>query len=168
MLIKTFKDSKMEKLVASHNRRFNRKNQRNNYFHHMKQVEFNLPVHKRGFHLITNLVEQEIGELPEIGVLHLFIKHTSAGLTINENCDPTVLEDFNSSFDRLVKENEPYYKHTYEGPDDMPAHIKSSLVGSSVSIPISNHKLNLGTWQGIYLCEFRNKGGARRLVATVI
>lgn len=134
----------------------------------MKQVEFSLPAHSRGFHLITDLIVREISSLPDFGVLHLFIKHTSAGLTINENCDPTVLEDFNSSFDRLVKENEPFYKHTYEGPDDMPAHIKSSLVGSSVTIPITNGRLNLGTWQGVYLCEFRNNGGSRRLVATVL
>lgn len=102
-----------------------------------------------------------------MGVFHLFIKHTSAGLTINENADPTVLQDFESSFNHLVKENESFYKHTFEGSDDMPAHIKSSMVGSSISIPISNYQLNLGTWQGIYLCEFRNFGGSRKLVATI-
>ncbi|MCL4117590.1 UNVERIFIED_CONTAM: hypothetical protein GTU68_001686 [Idotea baltica] len=110
----------------------------------------------------------QLGELPETGVLHLFIKHTSAGLTINENADPSVRTDFESSFNHIVKENEPFYTHTYEGSDDMPAHIKATMVGSSVSIPITKHQLNLGTWQGIYLCEFRNNGGSRNLVATVM
>ncbi len=132
-----------------------------------QQIEILLPSYPRGFHIITSHIEQEI-ELPQTGVLHLFIKHTSAGLTLNENADPTVLDDFESSFNHLVKENEPFYKHTYEGSDDMPAHIKSSLVGSSLSVPISNHHLNLGTWQGIYLCEFRNHGGRRKLVGTII
>ncbi len=132
-----------------------------------QQSEFRLPPYPRGFHLITEEVLQALPQLPKVGVLHLFIQHTSAGLTINENADPTVRTDFESSFNELVRENEPYYIHTYEGPDDMPAHIKSSLVGSSVSIPITNHRLNLGTWQGIYLCEFRNMGGSRRLVATI-
>ena len=134
----------------------------------IQQKEFRLPQYSRGFHIITNEILKNIKELPEIGVLHLFIKHTSAGLTINENADPTVLEDFESSFNHIVKEDEPFYKHTYEGSDDMPAHIKSSMVGNSVSIPITNSKLNLGTWQGIYLCEFRNNGGPRKLVATLI
>ena len=133
----------------------------------IQQVEFSLPQYSRGFHIITDKVLDNIGELPEKGVLHVFIKHTSAGLTINENADPTVLHDFESSFNHIVKENEPFYKHTYEGSDDMPAHIKSSLVGSSVSIPITNYRLNLGTWQGVYLCEFRNNGGRRNLVATI-
>lgn len=133
-----------------------------------QQVAFALRPYPRGFHLITNEVEAQLPKLPETGLLHLFIKHTSAGLTLNENADPTVRTDFESSFNNLVHENEPYYIHTYEGPDDMPAHIKSSLVGSSVSIPISGHRLNLGTWQGIYLCEFRNRGGSRSLVATIV
>lgn len=133
----------------------------------IQQVEFSLPKYSRGFHIITDEILNHIEELPEIGVLHLFIKHTSAGLTINENADPTVLQDFETSFNHIVKENEPFYKHTFEGSDDMPAHIKSSMVGSSVSIPITNHQLNLGTWQGIYLCEFRNYGGSRKLVATI-
>ena len=133
----------------------------------IQQVEFSLPQYSRGSHIITSEVLKHIKELPEMGVLHLFIKHTSAGLTINENADPTVLQDFESSFNHIVKENEPFYKHTFEGSDDMPAHIKSSMVGSSVSIPITNHQLNLGTWQGIYLCEFRNYGGSRKLVATI-
>ena len=132
-----------------------------------QQIEFTLPQFEKGFHLITTQVLNKIEELPEKGVLHLFIKHTSAGLTINENADPTVLSDFESSFNHIVKENEPFYKHTYEGSDDMPAHIKSSLVGSSISIPITNHQINLGTWQGIYLCEFRNNGGQRKIVATI-
>ncbi|MFO8023134.1 MAG: secondary thiamine-phosphate synthase enzyme YjbQ, partial [Perlabentimonas sp.] len=100
--------------------------------------------------------------------LHLFIQHTSAGLTINENADPTVRIDFNEFFDKLVKEGEPWYRHTAEGLDDMPAHIKASLVGFSISIPIVNGQPNLGTWQGIYLCEFRNHGGARRVTATIV
>lgn len=132
-----------------------------------KQQEITLPAFPRGFHLITRHIENAI-DLPETGLLHVFIKHTSAGLTINENADPTVREDFEASFNHIVKENEPFYVHTYEGPDDMPAHIKSSLVGSSVSIPITNYRLNLGTWQGVCLCEFRNQGGARKLVLSVL
>ncbi|MDG1332842.1 MAG: secondary thiamine-phosphate synthase enzyme YjbQ [Crocinitomicaceae bacterium] len=130
------------------------------------QKQLILPPHSRGFHLITNYILSNT-DLPEIGVLHIFIQHTSAGLTINENADPTVQSDLEASFNHLVQEDEPFYKHTYEGSDDMPAHIKSSLVGSSVSVPITNGKLNLGTWQGIYLCEFRNNGGSRKLVLTV-
>lgn len=133
----------------------------------INQKEFSLPTQSRGFHIITNEVLHQIGELPEKGVLTLFIKHTSAGLTINENADPTVLVDFESSFNHIVKENESFYKHTFEGSDDMPAHIKSSMVGSSITIPITNHQLNLGAWQGIYLCEFRNHGGSRKLIATL-
>src|SRR5436189_6416689 len=115
------------------------------------QFEFSLPPYKRGFHLITEEVKQSLSSLPEKGILHVFIKHTSAGLTINENADPTVRQDFESVFNNLVKENEPYYRHDTEGSDDMPSHIKSSLVGSSVTIPIVNGKPGLGTWQGIYL-----------------
>jgi len=132
------------------------------------QVEFSLSPYSRGFHLITGVVLSKIEQLPNTGILQLFIKHTSAGLTINENADPTVRDDFESSFSHLVKENEPFYKHTFEGSDDMPAHIKTSLVGNTISIPITNHQLNLGTWQGIYLCEFRNNGGSRKLIATII
>ena len=131
------------------------------------QFEFSLPAYPRGFHLVTHEVAHQLGNLPKTGILHLFIKHTSAGLSINENADPSVRVDFESIFNRLVPENEPYLTHTIEGPDDMPAHVKSALVGSSVTVPISNGKLNLGTWQGIYLCEFRNNGGRRKLVATV-
>ncbi len=130
------------------------------------QKEIVLSHHDRGFHIITDEVLSHL-ELPQTGMLNLFIHHTSAGLSINENYDSTVLEDFESVFNRLVKENEPYYKHTVEGPDDMPSHIKSALVGSSVTIPITDGKLNLGTWQGIYLCEFRNGGRERKLVASI-
>lgn len=130
------------------------------------QKAITLPAYPRGFHIITDLIEQSIS-LPDSGVPHIFIQHTSAGLTINENADPTVRTDLEASFNHIVRENEPFYEHTFEGPDDMPAHIKSSMVGSSVSIPITDGKLNLGTWQGVYLCEFRNRGGNRKLVLTV-
>lgn len=131
------------------------------------QTEFTLPAYKRGFHIITSQVLKQLPELPQFGVLHLFIKHTSAGLAINENADPSVRVDFETSFNKLVPENQSYYTHNDEGPDDMPAHIKAVLSGSSISIPITNGRLNLGTWQGIYLCEYRNHAGGRRLVATV-
>jgi len=133
-----------------------------------KQLEFTLTPYPRGFHLITAEIETELPELPESGILYLHIKHTSAALTINENADPSVRVDFESIFNHLVKENESYYTHTFEGSDDMPAHIKASLLGNSVSIPITNGRLNLGTWQGIYLCEFRNRGGSRKVVATIL
>ena len=134
------------------------------------QKETRLQPKSRGFHLITSEIEAELTELKEIsaGILKVFMKHTSAGLTINENADPTVREDFESHINKMVPENMPYYKHTYEGADDMPAHIKSSLMGSSVEIPVTNGRLNLGTWQGIYLGEFRNHGGARKLVLTLM
>ena len=124
----------------------------------------------RGFHLVTQLIEKEVPELREIehGILNVFIQHTSASLTVNENADPTVREDFESHFDRAVPENAPYYKHMAEGPDDMPAHIKASLMGASVTVPITSGRLNLGPWQGIYLCEHRDRGGPRRLVVTAI
>ncbi|MGV8139168.1 MAG: secondary thiamine-phosphate synthase enzyme YjbQ [Mangrovibacterium sp.] len=134
----------------------------------MIQIEFTLRARSRGFHLITDEIIRNLPSLPQTGILHLFIKHTSAGLTINENADPDVRTDMESIFNRLVKEREPYYIHTLEGDDDMPAHAKSTLVGTSVTIPITNHRINLGTWQGIYLCEFRHHGGNRRIVATVI
>lgn len=132
-----------------------------------KQVEFDLQSRRRGFHLITGEILRNLPPLPEVGLLHLFIKHTSAGLSINENADPDVRMDMKSIFNHLVKEREPYYQHTLEGNDDMPAHAKSSIIGTSVTIPITNGKLNLGTWQGIYLCEFRDYGGNRRMVATI-
>ena len=133
-----------------------------------KQVEINLPPFPRGFHIVTHQVVKQLPDLPSIGVLNLFIKHTSAGLTINENADSTVREDFNEFFNRIVPEKQLWFKHVTEGEDDMPAHLKASLIGFSVSIPISNGRLNLGTWQGIYLCEFRNHGGSRNLVATIM
>ena len=132
-----------------------------------KQVEFDLQSRRRGFHLITGEIFRNLPPLPEVGLLHLFINHTSAGLSINENADPDVRMDMESIFNHLVKEREPYYQHTLEGNDDMPAHAKSSIIGTSVTIPITNGKLNLGTWQGIYLCEFRNYSGNRRMVATI-
>ena len=134
------------------------------------QKETRLQPKSRGFHLITSEIEAELPELKEIsaGILKVFMKHTSAGLTINENAEPTVRDDFESHINKMVPENMPYYKHTYEGADDMPAHIKSSLMGSSVEIPVTNGRLNLGTWQGIYLGEFRNHGGARKLVLTLM
>jgi secondary thiamine-phosphate synthase enzyme len=132
------------------------------------QVEINLPPFSKGFHLITDIIVKQLPQLPAMGILHLFIKHTSAGLTINENADPSVRTDINEFFNRLVPEDLAYFTHTIEGPDDMPAHIKVSILGYSVSIPISEGRLNLGTWQGIYLCEFRNRGSARRMVATII
>jgi len=125
-----------------------------------------LPAFPRGFHLITDQLLDQL-QLPKKGILNVFIQHTSAGLTINENADPTVRTDMESSFNHIVKENEPFYEHTFEGSDDMPAHIKSSMVGSSINIPITDGRLNLGTWQGIYLCEFRNHGGKRKLVLTI-
>jgi secondary thiamine-phosphate synthase enzyme len=132
------------------------------------QKEISLQPYRRGFHLVTNELIKDFNELKEIraGMLHIFIKHTSAGLTLNENADPTVRSDFESHFNKMVPENMPYYKHDYEGSDDMPAHIKSSLLGSSVTVPITNGRINVGTWQGIYLCEHRNYGGSRRLVLT--
>ena len=133
----------------------------------IKQKEITLPAFSRGFHLITDLIRKELPELPEAGLLHIFIKHTSAALTINENADPDVRVDYETIFNRLVPENDPAYTHTIEGPDDMPAHVKSTLADSSVTIPITSGKLNLGTWQGVFLCEFRNRGGSRKLVLAV-
>ena len=133
-----------------------------------RQIEITLPPFSRGYHLITHIIEQEMGELPETGVLHIFIKHSSAALTINENADATVRSDFESFMNELVPENHRLYRHTMEGPDDMPAHLKASMMGSSVSIPVTRHRLNLGTWQGIYLCEFRDRGGSMRLVITAL
>jgi secondary thiamine-phosphate synthase enzyme len=132
------------------------------------QNEIKLKPYSRGFHLITDDILQNIPEINQIkiGQLQVFIKHTSASLTINENADFTVRTDFESYFNKIVPENAPYYKHTYEGSDDMPAHIKASLLGTSIQIPITNGKLNLGIWQGIYLCEHRNYGGGRQIVIT--
>ncbi|MEL7118224.1 MAG: secondary thiamine-phosphate synthase enzyme YjbQ [Bacteroidota bacterium] len=133
----------------------------------IEQIQITLPAFPRGFHLITNEVLKQLPPLPQKGLFNLFIQHTSAGLSINENADPDVLTDFESIFNHIVPENLPFLKHTIEGPDDMPAHIKAAMVGSSISIPITNNKFSFGTWQGIYLCEFRNDGGRRKLIATI-
>lgn len=133
------------------------------------QKTFHLPAKSRGFHLITPEVLSELDEIRslKVGMMTLLIQHTSASLTLNENADPTVRSDFSAFFDRLVPENAAYFEHTDEGPDDMPAHLKSSLLGATVTVPITNGGFNLGTWQGIYLCEHRNYGGVRTLVATI-
>lgn len=130
--------------------------------------DIQLPHYNRGFHLVTRDIVSRLPELPESGLLFLFIKHTSAALTLNENADPSVRHDFNTFFNKLVPDGAFYFTHTLEGDDDMSAHIKASLLGSSVTIPIKNHRLNLGTWQGIYLCEFRDGGDSRRLSITII
>ena len=134
------------------------------------QKEITLRARNRGFHLVTSEIITQIPELKTIqhGLLHIFMKHTSASLTLNENADPTVRTDFESHFNKTVPENAPYYMHDTEGSDDIPAHLKASILGSSVSIPITDGKLNLGTWQGIYFCEHRNYGRARELVLTLI
>lgn len=132
------------------------------------QTQFRLRPRSRGFHLITSEVINALPPLPAQGVLNLFIQHTSAAITINENADPDVRVDLDAIFNQLVKERQPYYTHTFEGDDDMPAHAKASLIGNSLTIPITNGRLNMGTWQGIYLCEFRNQGGGRQIVATVL
>ena len=133
------------------------------------QKEMKLKPYSRGFHLITGHILREIPGIKEIqiGMLQVFIKHTSAALTINENADPSVRVDFESIINQIVPENLPFLTHTLEGPDDMPAHIKASFIGSSVTIPITNGELNLGIWQGVYLCEFRNRAGGRKIVATI-
>ncbi|MEF1279043.1 secondary thiamine-phosphate synthase enzyme YjbQ [Vibrio fortis] len=133
------------------------------------QKTIHLNALKRGFHLITDEIEQHINDIncPTVGLLHLFIQHTSASLTLNENADPTVRADMESHFNRYVPERVPYYRHTYEGDDDMPAHIKASLLGNSVTIPITNGRLALGTWQGIYLGEHRDFGGSRTVILTI-
>ena len=133
------------------------------------QKTIQLKPRSRGFHLITRDIELALPELSsvEVGMLQLFIQHTSASLTINENADPTVRQDFESWFNRTVREDEPYYRHTLEGSDDMPAHIKASLLGQSVMIPVTDGQLNMGTWQGIYLGEHRDHGGSRRVIATL-
>lgn len=134
-----------------------------------QQLEFSLTAKKRGFHLITDEVVKHLVGIHKIrcGLLHLFIKHSSASLTINENADPTVRIDMESHFNKFIPENAPYYQHTYEGPDDMPAHIKASTLGNNLTIPITNGQLNMGIWQGIYLGEHRDYGGSRTLVATL-
>ncbi len=133
----------------------------------IEQIEFKLPAKPRGCHLITREIAAHLPLLPPAGLLNIFVKHTSCGLTINENADPDVRSDLNKILDRIVPENQPYYDHTMEGLDDMPAHAKSSLLGVSLTIPITAGRLNLGTWQGIYLCEFRDYGGPRSIVLTI-
>ncbi len=133
------------------------------------QKPISLQARPRGFHLVTEEILQKVPEIRsiEVGLMHVFIQHTSASLTINENADPTVRMDFEQFFNRVAPENEPYYQHMDEGSDDMPAHLKASLLGCSLSIPIHRGRLNMGIWQGIYLCEHRNYGGGRRLIITL-
>ncbi len=133
----------------------------------IRQYEIILPRFSRGFHLITEIIEKELVPLPETGMLNLFLRHTSAALTINENADPDVARDMVYAINKIVPEGDPGYIHTIEGPDDMPAHVKSSLLSVSLTVPVTRGRLNLGTWQGIYLCEFRNAGGARKITATL-
>lgn len=133
-----------------------------------QQYDLQLPPFERGFHLITRQVLDCLGSLPEKGLLHVFIHHTSAGLMINENADPSVRADLESSFNVLAPENKNYYTHTMEGIDDMPAHIKSAITGVSLTMPVVDGRVKLGTWQGIFLCEYRNHGGSRRLTLTVM
>ena len=134
----------------------------------VRQTEFSLRPRSRGFHLVTDEILRHLPPLPETGLLHLFLQHTSAALTLNENADPDVRGDMAAIFDRLVREREPYYEHTLEGADDMPAHAKSTLAGASLTIPVTGGRLNLGMWQGIWLCEFRNPGGGRRIAGTAV
>jgi len=132
------------------------------------QKEILLPHFNRGFHLITHIILKELDFMPDSGLLNLFLQHTSAAISLNENADSDVRLDFETFFNKLIPENSPLYTHTLEGSDDMPAHIKSSVFGASVNIPVTGKKLNLGTWQGIYLCEFRNNGGRRKIVLTLL
>lgn len=134
----------------------------------IRQCTFTLRPHGRGFHLVTDEIRRHLPELPATGLLHLFIRHTSAGLSINENADPDVRQDLEAIFNRLVRERESYYTHTLEGDDDMPAHAKSALVGVDLTIPIVDRRLGLGTWQGIYLCEFRDRASGRQITATIL
>ena len=133
------------------------------------QKEIELKQRKRGFHLVTEEITSQVPEIKNIhaGIMHVFIKHTSASLALNENADPSVRADMESHFNRMIPENMTYYEHDAEGPDDMPAHLKSVVIGSSISIPITNGRLNKGIWQGIYLCEHRNFGGPRKIVITI-
>lgn len=132
------------------------------------QVEITIKPRRRGFHLVTDEIVSQLPTLPKTGLLNLFVKHTSCGLTINENADPDVRTDMESIFNRMVPERQPFYTHTLEGDDDMPAHAKSTISGVSLTIPITNRRPNLGTWQGVYLCEYRHYGGSRRIVVTII
>jgi secondary thiamine-phosphate synthase enzyme len=132
------------------------------------QKEIVIPKFNRGFHLISDLIVDELDFMPDSGILNIFLQHTSAALSLNENADSEVRRDMETFFNKLIPENFPFYSHTLEGPDDMPAHLKSSVFGSSINIPITNGRLNLGTWQGIYFCEFRNNPGRRKIVLTII
>lgn len=134
----------------------------------IEQIKIILKPYPKGFHLITHDIVEKLPELPECGLLNLFIQHTSAALTINENADPDVRIDLRNIYEHIIKERESYYLHTAEGVDDMPAHASSTLTGVSINIPISGHRLALGTWQGIFLCEFRKNGGSRRIIATIL
>ncbi len=131
------------------------------------QKEITLPAFAKGFHLIDDIVIEALGQLPETGLLNIFLKHTSAALMLNENADPDVRTDLDTLFTRMAPEGAPFYTHVLEGTDDMPAHFKSAILGTSLTIPISHHRLNTGIWQGIYFCEFRRNGGRRKLVLTV-
>lgn len=133
----------------------------------VEQKEITLSRYSRGYHLITNVIEENLPDLPEKGLLHILVKHTSAGITLNENADPTVRDDFESFVSNWIPEDEGLFSHTLEGSDDMPAHLKSSVIGAEITVPITNKRLNLGTWQGIYFCEFRNFGSKRKLILTV-
>jgi len=134
----------------------------------VEQFEFSLPPYKRGFHLITDEISKNLKNLPKKGIVNIFIRHTSAGLTINENADAAVRKDFETFFSRFIPDATTRFEHNTEGDDDMPAHLKSSIIGQSITIPITNHRLNLGVWQGIYLCEFRDHGGRRTIVISII
>ena len=134
----------------------------------IQQIEITLTPKHRGFHLVTSEIVRQLPQLPKTGIVNIFCKHTSCGLSINENADPVVRVDMETIFNRLVPENRPEYEHTLEGADDMPAHAKPTLSGVSITIPITDGRLNLGTWQGVYFCEFRNYGGSRELVVTII
>lgn len=134
----------------------------------IEQIEFSLKAYPRGIHLVTGEVLRKLPDLPDKGLIHMLICHTSAALALNENADPDVRHDLNTIFDKLVPENAPFYLHTDEGPDDMPSHAKSVIVGSTLTLPVTDRHLNLGTWQGIYLCEFRDYGGPRKIIATII
>lgn len=134
----------------------------------IQRKEFAVKGKGRGYHLITREIERQLDDLPDKGLVHLFLKHTSAGITINENADPSVRDDLETFMNDLIPENYPNFTHTMEGSDDMPAHIKTTLIGNELTIPVKNGRLDMGTWQGIYLCEFRNNAGSRKLTATII
>jgi len=133
----------------------------------IKQEEITLNSMPKGFHNIDYLVENTFGELPQTGLLNVFVKHTSAAIMINENADPSVRIDINSLLEKMAPESAPFYKHTFEGPDDMPAHFKTAVFGNSISVPITNHRMNMGVWQSLFFCEFRNYGGSRKIVLTL-